>query len=321
MKPFLRKHFSLLATVSVLLVLYVAASITYDGFFSWYQFTNLFGDNATLGLAAIGMTFVILSGGIDLSVGAMIALTSMLVAKCVAVWGIPPPLAIPLVLLAGIAFGTGQGCVIHAFRLPPFLVTLAGMFLARGLALVLTVEKRITLSDNTAYRALADVYIFGWTLPAIVFVLTLIAAMYVAKFTRFGRAVYAIGGKEASALLMGLPVASTKIRVYAASGLCASLAGVVHTIGSSAGDASVAYMLELDAIAAVVIGGTLLSGGVGSVFGTLIGVLISGIITVVPTYQGNLNSWWTKIAIGLLLLTFILLQRVLHLRSEKHTGP
>ncbi len=310
----IRKHRPLITTASVLVALYVAASLAYDGFFSWYQFVNLFGDNATLGLAAVGMTFVILSGGIDLSVGAVIAFSSMVLAKAVMVWNLHPALAIPLVMILGVAFGSGQGYVFRTFNLPPFLVTLAGMFLARGLALVLTEEKRISLSENPVYLRLSDIYLLDFPLPALLFLGVAVAGIYLARHTRFGRNVYAIGGNEQSALLMGLPVGVTKMRAYALSGLCASLGGVAHTIGSGAGDASVAFMLELDAIAAVVIGGTLLSGGVGSVFGTLLGVLISGIITIIPTYQGNLNSWWTRIAIGLLLLVFILLQRFGHRR-------
>jgi simple sugar transport system permease protein len=314
----IRKHRPLITTASVLVALYLAASLAYDGFFSWYQFVNLFGDNATLGLAAVGMTFVILSGGIDLSVGAVIAFSSMVLAKAVMVWNLHPAFAIPLVLILGAAFGTGQGYVIRTYNLPPFLVTLAGMFLARGLALVLTDEKRISLSENPVYLQLSDIYLLDFPLPAILFLAVAIFGIYLARHTRFGRNVYAIGGNEQSALLMGLPVGATKLRAYALSGLCASLGGVAHTIGSGAGDASVAFMLELDAIAAVVIGGTLLSGGVGSVFGTLLGVLISGIITIIPTYQGNLNSWWTRIAIGLLLLVFILLQRFGHRRVSEH---
>jgi len=306
---------TLAATFVVMVLLYAVVAGLYDGFFSWYAFASLFTDNATLGLAAIGMTFVILSGGIDLSVGAMIALVSMIIAKLVMQGGVHPAAAIALGVAAGTAFGAGQGCLIHFFRLPPFLVTLAGMFLARGIALVLTDEKRIALTAEPFFNQLSSVYVLNFTIPGMLFLVVLAAAMGVAHYTRFGRAVYAIGGSESSAELMGLPIGSTRIGIYALSGLTASLGGVAETIGAGAGDASAAFMLELDAIAAVVIGGTLLSGGVGYVFGTLMGVLISGIITVVPNYQGNLNSWWTRIGIGLLLLLFILLQRFVHRRA------
>ena len=142
-------------------------------------------------------------------------------------------------------------------------------------------------------------------------------AIGVARYTRFGRNVYALGGNEQAALLMGLPVGRTTVMIYALSGCCAAGAGILYATGSQSGDASAAYLLELDAIAAVVIGGTLLTGGVGSMAGTLLGVLILAVITIVPVYEGNLNSWWTKIAIGGLLLVFILLQRLLQRQGER----
>jgi simple sugar transport system permease protein len=304
----------ILATVGVFIGLYVAASVAYDGFGSWYQFTSFFADNATVGLIAIGMTFVILSGGIDLSVGAMVAFSSIAMGTLLVNWELSGPVAVPIVLALGLLFGCGQGLLIHVFRLPPFLVTLAGMFLARGLALVMTPEKRVSITDQAIYQRFSDFDLGGFTLPAVVFIGVWLFAIVVAHYRRFGRNVYAVGGDANSALLMGLPVGRTTVGVYALSGLCAALGGVMHALGTGAGDASVAYMFELDAIAAVVIGGTLLSGGVGYVAGTMLGVLILGIIATVPSYQGNLNSWWTKIAVGVLLLTFIGLQRLVQRR-------
>ena len=151
---------------------------------------------------------------------------------------------------------------------------------------------------------------------ALVFLITLAMAVGLAHFTRFGRNIYAIGGNEQSAILMGLPVARTRIGVYALSGFCSALAGVVYTLYTSSGNPTAATGLELDAIAAVVIGGTLLSGGVGYVAGTLIGVLIFGIIQTAITFQGTLSSWWTKIAVGVLLLFFILSQRVIQTKRR-----
>lgn len=306
----LNRHWSLLATAGVLLVLYVGASIAYSGFSSWFQFAQLFADNATLGLAAVGMTFVILSGGIDLSVGAVIACASMLLAVFMGPMGWSIWIALPLVLLIGAVFGAAMGGIIQVFRLPPFLVTLAGMFLARGAALLLTESKRIDMSGSKSIGALSSILIGDFSLAAMVFVAAIVVAALIARFTRFGRTVYAIGSDESAARLMGLPVASSRIGIYAISGLCAALGGVVHVIGTQAGDASVAFLLELDAIAAVVIGGTVLAGGRGSILGTLLGVLILGIITTIPNYQGNLNSWWIKIVIGLLLLAFVVMQRM-----------
>ncbi len=309
------QHVPLVATAAVFILLYAVACIRYEGFASWFQATSLIADNAPLGLAAIGMTFVILSGGIDLSVGAVIALSSIFLASCL----VPPDqggagmhagVAIPLTLVGGTAFGAVMGAVIRVFKLPPFLVTLAGMFLVRGLALVLTEQKRISIIGVESFDPLVDFLVFDFNLPAIVFIFATLLAVAVAKYTRFGRTTYAIGGNEDSANLMGLPVGSTTVKIYALSSLCAAAGGVLHAIGSQSGDASVGYLLELDAIAAVVIGGTLLTGGYGYVIGTFLGLLILAVITVIPTYEGDLNAWWTRIVIGVLLLAFILLQRV-----------
>ncbi len=307
-----RSQVPLLATITVFLFLYAVASLRYPGFFSWPVFRNLFADNAFLGLAAIGMTFVILAGGIDLSVGAMIGFTSIFTAKLCAQQVHPLP-AIALALIVGTGFGAGMGALVQFLELPAFLVTLAGMFFIRGVAFVISLEA-VTIQHGF-YDAVSDFSLQAFPVVTLVFLVALAAAIYLAHYTRFGRTIYAIGGSEPSALLMGLPVGSTKVRLYALSGFCSSLAGVTYTFYTSSGNATAGTMLELDAIAAVVIGGTLLSGGVGYVVGTLVGVLILGLIQTIITFEGTLSSWWTKIAIGVLLLVFILLQRVLQARS------
>lgn len=304
------RRWPLLATGAVLIALYFGAAIAFPGFRTWFQFTRLFADNATLGLAAVGMTFVILSGGIDLSVGAVIACASMLLALLAGELAWPLWLAAPAVLASGAAFGGGMGGLIHAFRLPPFLVTLAGMFLARGAALLLSPQKRIELGSHDAVRSLSLLHVAEFTLPALVLLAAVGFAALALRWTRWGRTVYAIGSDESAARLMGLAVAPARVGVYAVSGLCAAAGGIVHVIGTQAGDASSAFLLELDAIAAVVIGGTLLAGGRGSVLGTLLGVLILAIITTIPGYFSDLNSWWTRLIIGALLLLFVSLQRV-----------
>jgi simple sugar transport system permease protein len=273
---------------------------------------NLFTDNAFLGVAAVGMTFVILSGGIDLSVGAVIGCVSILTARLIEQHHVAPPLVIASMLLGGLALGTAMGGLIHAFQLQPFLVTLAGMFFCRGLGLVIS-EESISI-NHPALRTAA-----AWSWPAdtavslklvtVIFLAIFLAAVALSFLTPFGRNIYALGGNEASALLMGLPVGSTKVAVYALSGFCSALAGVVYTLYTSSGNATAATGLELDVIAAVVVGGTLLSGGIGYVSGTLLGVLIFGLIQTLITFQGNLSSWWTRIVIGALLLAFILLQK------------
>jgi ribose/xylose/arabinose/galactoside ABC-type transport system permease subunit len=316
--PLAAKNVPLATTTAVCLLLYAAACWRYPHFASWTVFVNFFGDNAFLGLAAIGMTFVILSGGIDLSVGAVIGLTSIAIAALVERAGLPPLVVLPAILALGSAFGAGMGGLIHLFRMPPFLVTLAGMFLARGAGFVISLET-ITIRQPL-YDHIGDVRCAGFQVPALALLGAVAVAVYVARWTRFGRNVYAVGGSEPSALLMGLPIGRTKVLVYALSGLCSSAAGIVYTFYTFSGNAGAGTTLELDAIAAVVIGGTLLSGGVGHVAGTLIGVLIYGIIQTAIAFEGTLSSWWTRIAVGALLLVFILLQRLLQQGALGRTG-
>jgi galactofuranose transport system permease protein len=313
----------LAASAAVLVALYAGGCFAFDGFASPRVIINLFGDNAFLGVAAVGATFVILSGGIDLSVGAVVALTTISLAALL-VRGVPPLAAVFLVLGGGAAFGAFLGFLIHWFELPPFLITLGGMFLARGFGFVVHPESLgIThsfygetiagLALPVAHVTTAAGRIQTLTLPftaQCLLTVVLLAAM-AAKWTRFGRNVYAIGSSESSARLMGVPIGSTKILVYALAGLLSALGGVVATFYMQSGNPASFVGLELDAIAAVVIGGTLLRGGVGFVSGTLVGVLILGLIQTLINFKGDLNTWWTKIAIGGLLLVFIMLQQAL----------
>jgi simple sugar transport system permease protein len=280
---------------------------------------NLLIDNAFLLIVAVGMTFVIVSGGIDLSVGSMIALTTMISASLIQEHGMPPIVVIPLVLAIGCVFGWAMGAIIHYFKVQPFIVTLAGMFLARGLCYMISLNT-ITIDDSFYTKvAQTKVVLPGGSFVSINVIIALIVvlvAIFIAHYTRFGRNVYALGGSEQSALLMGLPVARTKIGVYVVSGFCSSLAGVVYTFYMLSGYGLHAVGTELDAIASVVIGGTLLTGGVGYIFGSFFGVMIYGVIQTIISFEGTLSSWWTKIVIGLLLFIFIVLQRVLSVRRS-----
>ncbi|WP_379134530.1 galactofuranose ABC transporter, permease protein YjfF [Paenibacillus sp. sgz500958] len=314
-----RKFIPIVVTVGLFLAMFAAGSFRYTGFFSLQVLMNLLVDNAFLLITAVGMSFVILSGGIDLSVGSLIALSTMVSASLVQQQGWPPAVVIPLVLLMGAAFGSGMGAIIHYFKIQPFIVTLAGMFLARGLCYVISINT-ITI-DNAFYTAVAQTKIplpggSFISISAIIALIVVAIAIFIAHYTRFGRNVYALGGSEQSALLMGLPVARTKIIVYTLSGFCSALAGVVFTFYMLSGYGLHAVGFELDTIAAVVIGGTLLTGGVGYVVGTFFGVLIQGVIQTIISFEGTLSSWWTKIVIGLLLFVFILLQRVLSARQS-----
>jgi ribose/xylose/arabinose/galactoside ABC-type transport system permease subunit len=275
-------------------------------------FLNLLVDNAHLIVLAVGMTFVILTGGIDLSVGSVVALSTVILAKALQS-GWPAPVAIATVLLVGPLLGLLMGTVIEFFEVQPFIVTLAGMFLARGLCYVISVDT-LPIKDPLL-RALGLDYVYlyedkfiRWTV--IIALTVVVVAAYVLHQTRFGRTVYAIGGSSQSAQLMGLAAARTQVSVYVISGFCAALAGLLLGVQKLSGYSLNGVGLELDAIAAAVIGGVLLSGGVGFVLGSLIGVLVLGTIQVFVTAE-NLDSYWTRIMTGVLLLVFVLVQRVL----------
>ncbi|WP_209717277.1 galactofuranose ABC transporter, permease protein YjfF [Duganella sp. 1411] len=306
-------YFTSLVTVLLLVLLLVAGGAAYPGFLSLQVMFNLLIDNAFLLVIAVGMSFVILSGGIDLSVGSVLALTTMISAWLLQTWHVPPLLVIAISLVLGAGFGAAMGAIIHYFKLQPFIVTLAGMFLARGLCYLISINS-ITI-DDPFFVAMSQTQVpvlGGFLSPGALIALAMLAiAIYVAHCTPFGRAIYAVGGNEQSALMMGLRVARTKVLIYAFSGFCAALAGVLFSFYMLSGYGLHAQGTELDAIAAVVIGGTLLSGGYGYVAGALSGVLVLGTIQTLIAFDGTLSSWWTKIVIGGLLFVFCVVQRLM----------
>jgi ribose/xylose/arabinose/galactoside ABC-type transport system permease subunit len=316
-----RRLVPLAATLVLFIGLVVFGASAYDAFLSPQVFLNLAIDNAFLCIVAVGMTFVILTGGIDLSVGSVLALTTMAAAALIERASLSPWLVVPLLVAGGAAFGAVQGFLIHRYRLQPFIVTLAGMFVARGFCYLIDTESIPIRHGFFVALAEARIPVGGGnslSSGAVIAIATIAAALWLAHSTRFGRTVYAIGGNAKSAALMGLPVGATLIRVYAFSGGCAALAGLVMSVYMLSGYSLHAVGLELDAIAAVVIGGTLLTGGVGYVTGTVIGVLILGIIQTLVIFNGTLSSWWTRIVIGILLFLFCLSQRLIEGRAEKN---
>jgi galactofuranose transport system permease protein len=311
------KYLPVLATLSVLALMYGLGAVNYEAFSDPQVVLDIFIDNSFLLVVAVGMTFVILTGGIDLSVGSVVALSTMISASLLQ-QGWPAFAVIPLALLVGSALGFGMGCIIHYFDIQPFIVTLAGMFLARGLCYTIGTDS-IPIR-NAFWVDMAETRIrFGdyrISVNVVIALVVVLIAGYVLAYTRLGRNTYAIGGNPRSALLMGLPVGRTKIAVYTISGFCSALGGLMFSIYLGAGYGSHAIGMELDAIAAVVIGGTLLSGGSGYVLGTVLGVLVLGLIQTLINFQGDLSTWWTKIFIGALLFVFILLQRLVTARKR-----
>lgn len=305
-----RRSMPLVATFIVFVALYVYGGVSYRNFFSARVFFNLLTDNAVLGITAVGMTFVIISGGIDLSVGAVISTTAMAVAVMTQA-GVPNGLIIPVALLYGTFLGFLMGFIIEYFKAPPFIVTLAGMFFSRGFGYVLSLS-----SVPIVYEFYAKASAFGikigngkFTIPGIALISIIIIATFLSRRTKFGRNIYAIGGSEQSALFMGLPVFRTKVLVYTMSGFCASFAGFIYTFYTLSGYGLAGIGLEMDAIASAVIGGTLMTGGYGTIFGTLIGTLIQGLIKTIISFNGQFSVYWIRLFTGGMLLLFILLQK------------
>jgi simple sugar transport system permease protein len=308
-----------LAAVAILVLLFVGAELLLRGdFITPGNISALLLDNAYLLLLAVGMTFVIMTGGIDLSVGSVMAFTGIWLAKLLEA-GTSLAIALPLVLFAGALIGLLIGILVQYFGVQPFIASLAGLFLARGLAFVVSlssilVENEAVLSLQSTRFRFGDWYITPTGILALAVVLI---GAYVMQYTRFGRTTYAVGGNR-QASLMGLKVARATLSVYVISGVCSGLAGLVLTAYSGAGYPRNGIGTELDAIAAVVIGGTVLTGGLGYVLGSMVGVFVYGTIKTIISFMGAEQSW-TQIVIGALLLVFIVVQRAIVARSDRRT--
>jgi ribose/xylose/arabinose/galactoside ABC-type transport system permease subunit len=322
-KPLLLRYGPLLTTFAVFLVVYIVGGQLYPAMQKPQVFFNLFINDSSLLLVSIGMTMVILSGGggIDLSVGGVIALTGTASAALLRS-GVSPYLVLPLMIVMGISLGSLMGWIIQYLKVQPFIATLMGLFFARGMAYIISLTSVTITNDVYKTVALTPVhipFIKAYVYPTtLVGPIMLLVAIYLSFFTRFGRTIYAMGNNEQSALLMGLSVARSKIAVYAFSGFCSALAGIVFSMSLLAGYGQHATGMELDSIAAVVIGGTSLSGGVGNVIGTLFGVMIHGTIVSVLQFNGTLSSWWTRIGVGVLTLIAIGVQSLFYMR-KKHS--
>jgi galactofuranose transport system permease protein len=302
-----------IGSVAVLVAMLVIGGTRYENFLTGRVMANLLINNSFLVVLAVGMTFVILTGGIDLSVGAVVALSG-----CLSAWmlsnGWPALVAIPASILVGAVIGLAVGLMVHVFEIQPFIATLAAMFFARGLCFLVAPESIPIDNPTMTYLSQTQWGPDGGLVltPSGLIALVVVAAGFVVlHYTRFGRTVYAIGGAEQSAQLMGLPVARTKVLVYAVSGTCAGLGGLLFAVFSQSGYSLTGVGMELD-----VIGGTLLTGGSGLVLGSVVGVLVLGLIQTIITFEGTLSSWWTRIVIGGLLLVFVVLQRILTLRRR-----
>jgi galactofuranose transport system permease protein len=319
-RTFMSRHSSVMPTLAALLIfvlLLVGAQIHFGNFITARNMSALLLDNAYLLILAVGMTFVILTGGIDLSVGSVLGLTGILCAKMLGN-GLPAAVVVPITILVGAGVGLLIGILVQYFDVQPFIASLAGLFLARGLAFVVSLDSIRVDNGSVLWLQTTRFTFKGWyaTPTGLLALFAVGIGAVVLLCTRFGRTVYAVGGNESSARLMGLNVPRTKVLVYVISGTCGGLAGVVLTAYSGAGYPRNGIGTELDVIASVVIGGTLLSGGTGYVLGSMIGVFVYGTIDAVISFLGAEQSW-TRIIVGLMLLVFIVVQRLIIFRSER----
>ncbi len=296
-----------------LVVVFVGACLFSGGFASTDNFNSILVGNAYTSLLALGMTFVIISGGIDLSVGSVFALGGVLAG-----WGTlhgGTAVAIVLPLAAGAAMGLVQGLLIAYARLAPFIVTLAGLLFARGALQAITNEGSQTnhVPQNSAFLAMGN----GTWAPVLTAVALFVLGGVVLQRTGFGQALFAVGGNENAALLMGLPVARTKVLVYVLSGVLACGAGMLNASRLGAGITNIGVGYELAAIAAVVIGGTLLTGGAGSITGTASGVLLLAVIqNLIGVHLSQYGSSASDLVNGLFLAVVVLLQTLITRRRR-----
>lgn len=307
------RYLPLMATIAVFAALFAGGGLLYNHFFSTLVLGHILADNAFIIIAAIGTTFVILSGGIDLSIGSMIGFVGVAMAN-LDVIGWHPLGSAALMLAFGLAFGAFQGFIIDFCRIQPFIVTLAGLFLLRGSCFMVNLDSVPIRHPFVMAFAGANIPLPGGGFlasSAIVMLVVLVAAVVIAHYTRFGANIYAVGGDPASAALMGVPMRRTIVSIYALGGFYSALGGVIYALYTSSGYPLAGTGNELTAIAAVVLGGTLLTGGVGMVAGTLFGGMILGLIATIINFQGTLNSAWIMISGGALLFVFIVLQKSL----------
>lgn len=291
-----------------LVLIMIILSILSDSFFTANNMLNLLRQISVNALIAFGMTFVILTAGIDLSVGSLLALGSALTAGMLTS-GMDPVLAVFIGLLIGFGLGALNGLIITKGKVAPFIATLATMTIFRGATLVFTNGKPITgLSDSFSFQMIGKGYLLGIPFPVVIMLIIFFVLFFILRSTVFGRQVYAVGGNEEASTLSGIKADRVKIWVYALTGLLSVLAGIIIMSRLNSAQPTAGTSYELDAIAAVVIGGTSLMGGRGKIFGTLVGALIIGVIDNGLNLL-NVSSFYQQIVKGAVILLAVLLDR------------
>lgn len=308
MKNYLKNNTAIIGPLVGLIIFSILLGFINDNFFTLNNMLNLLRQVSVNALIAFGMTFVILTAGIDLSVGSTLALGSALTAGLLTS-GMDPMLAVLIGLLIGFALGAINGLIITKGKVAPFIATLATMTIYRGATLVYTDGTPITgLSDSFTFEMIGKGYLFGIPFPVIIMLVAFFILYFVQRKTVFGRQVYAVGGNEEAAKLSGIKTDGVKIWVYSITGMLAVLAGIIITSRLDSAQPTAGTSYELDAIAAVVIGGTSLAGGRGRIVGTLIGALIIGVISNGLNLL-NVSSFYQQIVKGTIILVAVLFDR------------
>lgn len=319
----------LLITIVLFIGMYAGGCAMYadKDFGKLQNFLNVLINNAGLLIAACGITCVMLAGGIDISVGSVVAMTCMFMAVGLSQWGLPSGVLIALIVLIGVAFGLAQGFCVAYLEIQPFIVTMAGLFFARGMTSIISKEQVSVPMDSWfgqlsqikinmpfqigAYLNKKGVLMVPYVRLTVVVALAVVVITFLMlRYTKFGRSLYAVGGNQQSATLMGLNVRKTKMMAHVLCSLYATLGGLCFCLNTMCGTPTQAAGLEMDAISSAVIGGTLLTGGVGNVIGTLFGVMINGTISSLVKFNGKLVASWANIITAILLCFFILLQAI-----------
>lgn len=322
----------LLITIVVFFVMYIGAMIFLgEGFLKPQTFFNILNSNAALLIVSCGMSLVMITGGIDISVGGVAALVSMCCAVYLDFKGGNIFVSILIAVGIGLAFGLVQGFLIAYLDVQPFIVTLAGMFFARGMTTIVNTnpfnvanEEFVALKDTRIVVPFMGStnrlgkYVDAYIQIGVVVAILVVILMYVMlKWTKQGRNFYAVGGNSQSALMLGINVKKTKFISYVISGLLAGIGGYVYFLYVGSGSASHASGMEMNAIASSIIGGTMLTGGVGNIVGTLFGVLSLSTIKNIVSSAGLGDAWWTNITIALMLCLFLVIQSVVMARKKR----
>ena len=304
----IKRFISKQSALTALVVIFIIAFIRYPVFRSWTNIYNLLRQNSMIGLIAVAMTMVVLTGGIDLSVGAVCSMVSVISAYLSITEN--PLIILLLPLIIGTAFGWLNGFVIAKMRVAPIISSLGIQLIARGISLVMTSGETMHINGSAKewQPKIAKIAVGPFPLIFLIFLIFALVSIYILKFRQFGRQIYAVGGNEDAARMMGIRVDRIKIAVYTISGFASALAGLILVSRAGTGQPVACNGWEMDAIASVAIGGTSLAGGSGSIETTIFGVFILAIIGNMINLQGNINSWWQQIITGLLLIIVLILQ-------------